>query len=67
MQEPPDGMILTIGKNAAAVINRIAVNITTCHKTTYHPFLPAYPSAICKVQGQNLGKILLWLDCSIAS
>ena len=26
MQEPPDGMILTISKNAAAVINRIAVN-----------------------------------------
>ena len=40
------------------------VNIT---KTTCHPSLPAYPSAICKVQGQNLSKIVLWLDCSIAS
>lgn len=43
------------------------VNITTCHKTTYQPFLPAYPSVICKVQGQNLGKIMLWLDRSIVS
>ncbi|KAK2565005.1 hypothetical protein P5673_011719 [Acropora cervicornis] len=32
------------------------------NKTTCHPFVPAYASTICKVQGQNLGKIILWLD-----
>ena len=31
-------------------------------RTTWHPFVPAYASTICKVQGQNLGKIILWLD-----
>lgn len=31
-------------------------------RTTCHPFVPAYASTICKVQGQNLGKIILWLD-----
>ncbi|XP_067026465.1 ATP-dependent DNA helicase PIF1-like [Acropora muricata] len=29
---------------------------------TSHPFVPAYASTICKIQGQNLGKIILWLD-----
>ena len=33
------------------------------NRTTCHPFVPAYASTICKVQGQNLGKIILWLDC----
>ena len=31
-------------------------------RTTCHPFVPAYASTICKVQGQNLGEIILWLD-----
>ena len=33
------------------------------HTATCYPFVPAYASTICKVQGQNLGKIILWLDC----
>ena len=33
------------------------------HTTTCYPFVPAYASTICKVQGQNQGKIILWLDC----
>ena len=28
-------------------------------RKTCHPFVPAYASTICKVQGQNLGKIIL--------
>ena len=32
------------------------------HRQTSHPFAPAYASTICKIQGQNLGKIILWLD-----
>lgn len=32
-------------------------------RTTCHPVVLAYASTICKVQGQNLGKIILWLDC----
>ena len=32
------------------------------HRRTSHPFVPAYASTICKIQGQNLGKIILWLD-----
>ena len=32
-------------------------------KTTCHPFVPACASTICKVQGQNLAKIIIWLDC----
>jgi ATP-dependent exoDNAse (exonuclease V) alpha subunit len=31
--------------------------------TTY-PLVPAYASTICKIQGQNLKKIILWLDSS---
>ena len=33
------------------------------NRRTCHPFVRAYASTICKVQGQNLGKIILWLDC----
>ena len=32
------------------------------HRRTSNPFVPAYASTICKIQGQNLGKIILWLD-----
>ena len=32
------------------------------YRRTSHPFVPAYASTICKIQGQNLGKIILWLD-----
>ena len=32
------------------------------HIRMSHPFVPAYTSTICKIQGQNLGKIILWLD-----
>ena len=35
------------------------------NRTTCHPFIPAYASTICKVQGQNLGKIILWFDCPL--
>ena len=31
-------------------------------KSLTHPFVPAYASTTCKVQGQNLRKIILWLD-----
>ena len=31
--------------------------------TTSYAFVPAYASTICKIQGQNLGKIILWLHC----
>ena len=27
-----------------------------------YPIVPAYASTICKIQGQNLKKIMLWLD-----
>ena len=39
-------------------VTKTVDNITT----TCHPFVPAYASTICKVQGQNLCKIILWLD-----
>ena len=46
--------------------NVIAIYLVTSTtdniRTTCHPFVPAYASTICKVQGQNLGKIILWLD-----
>ena len=32
------------------------------HRRTSNPFVPAYASTICKIQGQNLGKVILWLD-----
>ena len=32
-------------------------------KQTKYPFVPAYASTICKVQGQNLGRVIVWLDC----
>ena len=32
-------------------------------KRTFYPIIPAYASTICKVQGQTLKKIMLWLDC----
>lgn len=35
------------------------------NRTTCHPSVPAYASTICKVQGQNLGKIILWLDSQL--
>ena len=28
-----------------------------------YPFTPAYSSTITKIQGQNMTKIILWLDC----
>ena len=34
-------------------------------KQTSHPFAPAYASTICKVQGQNLHKVILWLDTAL--
>ena len=49
--------------------NIVAVSLVTntvdSNRTTCHPFVPAYASTICKVQGQNLGKIILWLDCPL--
>ena len=30
-----------------------------------YPIVPAYASTICKVQGQTLNKIVLWLDCQV--
>ncbi|KAJ7359013.1 hypothetical protein OS493_019920 [Desmophyllum pertusum] len=30
-----------------------------------YPFTPGYAVTICKCQGDNLGKVLLWLDCPL--
>ena len=30
-----------------------------------YPFMPGYAVTICKCQGDNLGKVLLWLDCPL--
>ena len=47
-------------KNIVAVYP--VTNTVDRNRTICHPFVPAYASTICKVQGQNLGKIILWLD-----
>ena len=32
-------------------------------RTVVYPITPAYASTITKIQGQNMKKIILWLDC----
>ena len=32
-------------------------------KIIFYPIVPAYSTTICKIQGQTLGKIIVWLDC----
>ena len=41
----------------------LVTNTADGNRTTCHPFVPAYASTICKVRGQNLGKVILCLDC----
>ena len=38
-------------------------HITDDRRFVCFPIAPAYASTICKVQGQTLDKIVLWLDC----
>ena len=33
------------------------------NRKTVYPFTPAYSSTITKIQGQNMKKVILWLDC----
>lgn len=29
----------------------------------FYPLVPAYATTICKIQGQTLRKVIIWLDC----
>ena len=29
----------------------------------FYPIVPAYATTICKIQGQTLRKVIIWLDC----
>lgn len=50
-------------KNIVAVYT--VTNAVNGNRTTCHPFVPAYSATISNVQGQNLGIIILWLDCEL--
>lgn len=32
-------------------------------RRTFFPVNAAYSTTICKIQGQTLGKVIIWLDC----
>lgn len=51
--------------NNATVCLYAATHTKNGIKSTMHPFVPTYASTICKVQGQNFSKIMLWLDCPV--
>ena len=48
-------------------------NVVAIHKVTslveqgsnrvFYPIVPAYATTICKIQGQTLQKVIVWLDC----
>ena len=59
-------------ENATIVLKLTNGNIVAIHPVTTivdekryvcYSIAPAYASTICKMQGQTLSKIVLWLDC----
>ena len=59
-------------ENATIVLKLPNGNIVAIHPVTSivdgkryvcYPITPAYASTICKIQGQTLSKIVVWLDC----
>ena len=59
-------------ENVSIVLRLANGNIVAIHPVTNivddkrflcYPITPAYASTICKIQGQTLNKIILWLVC----
>ena len=57
-------LFLQLDNNRTVAIYPITEKIDGISRTVY-PITPAYASTICKVQGQTLGKMILWLDCPV--
>ena len=57
-------VFLKLSNDSTVAIYAVTQKVENEMRTTY-PIGPAYAS-ICKVQGQNLGKVILWLDAAFA-
>ncbi|XP_022809932.1 LOW QUALITY PROTEIN: conglutin beta 1-like [Stylophora pistillata] len=54
-------VFLKLPNDSIVAIYAVIQKVENEMRTTY-PIVPAYASTICKVQGQNLGKVIVWLD-----
>ena len=57
-------VFLTLPNDHIVAVYPVTTTLDGQNQTSYH-FVPAYASTICKVQGQNLGKVILWLDTQL--
>ena len=57
-------VFLTLPNDHIVAVYPVTTTLDGQNQTSY-PFVPAYASTICKVQGQNLGKVILWLDTQL--
>ena len=57
-------VFLTLPNDHIVAVYPVTTTLDEQNQTSY-PFVPAYASTICKVQGQNLGKVILWLDTQL--
>lgn len=57
-------VFLQLDNNRTVAIYPITDKVDGISRTVY-PVVPAYASTICKLQGQTLGKMMLWLDCPV--
>ena len=58
------GTIFLLLPNSSIVAVHLVTEVTEeGTRRTFYPIVPAYSTTICKIQGQTLGKVIIWLDC----
>ena len=58
-------ILLEFPDSQKAFVHPVTHHVEEQRDITTYPFAPAYSTTICKCQGQNILKHLIWLDCPI--